>query len=285
LEARRKIGLIHLEKEEWAAAAQAFSAILEYDPDLDQIRFYLGSALERLADWPGALEAFQAIPVDSELHADSLSHVSYIFFRLGRPADAIAVLEGLFEQDPGRPELYTFLASLQEAEGKFAAAAATLERGLLAHPEATGLLYEKGVLLERRGDRDGAVAVMQQVLQRDPDHAEALNFIAYAWAEQEERLEEALRMARRALQIKNEGHIIDTLGWVYFKLGRLEEARQELETAAGLLADDPVVLEHLGDVYRGLGLSARARSAYQQVLELSPAASGVAEKLRTLPPE
>jgi tetratricopeptide (TPR) repeat protein len=123
---------------------------------------------------------------------------------------------------------------------------------------------------------------MQALLEREPDHAEALNFVAYAWAEQGERLDEALQMARRARQLKNEGHVIDTLGWVYYKLGRLEEARRELETAARLLADDPVINEHLGDVYRSLGLSARARALYQRVLELAPEAAGVREKLDTL---
>ena len=162
---------------------------------------------------------------------------------------------------------------------------ATLDRGLLAHPEATGLLYEKGVVLERRGDSAGALAAMLELLRLDPDYAEALNFVAYSYAEQGERLDEALQMARRALQLKNEGHVIDTLGWVYFKMGRLEEARRELEKAAKLLDDDPVVLEHLGDVYRALGLNARARTTYNHALELAPDAASVREKLDTLPPE
>jgi tetratricopeptide (TPR) repeat protein len=124
---------------------------------------------------------------------------------------------------------------------------------------------------------------MREALRLDPDHAEALNYIAYFHAERGENLEEALRMAKRAAQIQPEGHIIDTLGWVYFRLGRLEEARQELERAVELLASDPVVLEHLGDTYRALGLHAPARATYQRVLDLQPAATGVREKLQSLP--
>jgi tetratricopeptide (TPR) repeat protein len=259
--------------------------MLELLPESDQVRFYLGLTRERMGDWQGALEAFQAISADSNLHTDTQSHISYLYFRLGRTADAIAVLENLLSHSPARPEFYAFLASLQEAEGAPDAAVVTLERGLSTHPEANGLLYEKGGILERRGDRSGAMAAMQELLKRDPDHAEALNFVAYAWAEEGVRLDEALQMAKRARELKNEGHVIDTLGWVYFKLGRLEEARRELEKAAGLLADDPVVNEHLGDVYRALGLNARARASYQRALELSPKDAGVREKLDTLPLE
>jgi Flp pilus assembly protein TadD len=68
-------------------------------------------------------------------------------------------------------------------------------------------------------------------------------------------------------------------------MGRLEEARRELEKAAELLADDPVVLEHLGDVYRALGLNDRARTTYNRAIELAPDAASVREKLDTLPRE
>ncbi|MEJ2201832.1 MAG: tetratricopeptide repeat protein, partial [Desulfuromonadaceae bacterium] len=123
---------------------------------------------------------------------------------------------------------------------------------------------------------------MRQVIELDPDHAEALNFLAYCFAEQNENLSEALELAERALQLKPEGHVIDTLGWVYFKLGRFEQAREQLEKAARRLPEDAVVRQHLGDVYRALGLTDLARAAYQKALTATPGDAVLRGKLDSL---
>jgi len=176
------------------------------------------------------------------------------------------------------------LAALYEEQQDIPQALKALERGLRIFPGDGGLLYHQGVIHERGKNRDQAIAAMRQVIEIDPEHAEALNFLAYIYAEEGIHLDEALDLAGRALELKPEGHIIDTLGWVYFKLRRYGEARVELERAALLMPDDSVVQEHLGDVYRALKLWDKARRAYLRALELNPDNASVSEKLEELSP-
>ena len=89
-------------------------------------------------------------------------------------------------------------------------------------------------------------------------------------------------MAQRAVALKPAGHILDTLGWVYYNLGRFEEARKAIEEALRLLNDDPVIYEHLGDILLALGKPAAARTAYQKSLELEPDNPSVKDKLQLM---
>lgn len=287
LDALRKIGLIRMEQENWTAAVEVFTTILENHPEphpeRSKIQFYLGTALERREDWREALEVFRKIPTESELYGDALSHVGYLLYRLGRTDEAISLLEERLGETVGRPELYIYLNSLYLARDQYEAALSILNKGSAAYPEDAELAYQKGLVLERMGKSSQASAAMQQALRLDPEHAEALNFLAYSFAESGENLEEALGMAQRALELRNKGHIMDTLGWVYFKLERLDDARRALEKAVEMLPADPVVLEHLGDVLRALHLYRQARAAYERVLEIAPESEKVRIKVNKLP--
>ncbi|MBT8360722.1 MAG: tetratricopeptide repeat protein, partial [Deltaproteobacteria bacterium] len=127
---------------------------------------------------------------------------------------------------------------------------------------------EYGLQLERSGRLDEAITVMERILLINPDHAEALNFIGYSWADTNRNLEKALDYINRAMQLKpDNGYIQDSLGWAYFRLGQLERAREELLGALVLLPNDPHIHEHLGDVYQALGLAEKARTAYEDAYE------------------
>ena len=123
---------------------------------------------------------------------------------------------------------------------------------------------------------------MQEVVALYDEHAEALNFLAYAYAEDNRNLEEALVMAEKALALKDAAHILDTLGWVYYRLGRLDQALEIITLARQKLPDDEVVLEHLGDIQRALNNYEAARLAYQEALELDPENVTIQNKLKNL---
>jgi Flp pilus assembly protein TadD len=116
---------------------------------------------------------------------------------------------------------------------------------------------------------------MRAVLAVKVDHAEALNYLGYAYAERGERLDEAQALLERALRVEPEnGYYLDSLGWVYFKKGDLERAVKTLERAAALVGPEATILEHLGDTYRAAHRSGDAAAAYRRALEASASDKG-----------
>jgi tetratricopeptide (TPR) repeat protein len=124
------------------------------------------------------------------------------------------------------------------------------------------------MLLERQGRRDEALKAMEELIGRNPDHAGALNYVGYSWADANLHLELALEYIQRALALEpDNGYIRDSLGWVYYRLGRYPLARRELEKSLEVLGGDPFIQDHLGDVYRRLGLHEQAREQYRKAVE------------------
>ena len=150
--------------------------------------------------------------------------------------------------------------------GRHYAAAESVWAGVLAHdPTVTRAELELAFCREQLGALDGATSAIRDVLAREPQNASALNFLGYLFADHDRNLEEAEDLVRRALALEpDNGAFVDSMGWVYYRMGRLAEARKELERAAELTHGDPVVREHLGDVYKDLKLFELAREQYRQ---------------------
>jgi tetratricopeptide (TPR) repeat protein len=150
-------------------------------------------------------------------------------------------------------------------------------------PGVTQLAFDLAVCREQLGDMAGAEEVARGILRRDPDNATALNFLGYLFADHNFKLDEALDLIRRALVFDpDNGAYLDSFGWACFRLGRLDEARQYLERAATLTGNDPIVLEHLGDVYKELKLNSLAREQYRRSLTADNANNRVRAKLSGL---
>lgn len=285
LEILGKIGLIHLELEDWTQAETDFRQMLKQAPDDDRNRYYLGMALIGQGKRKEAIEVMSPIRDTSPIFSAAVLQLAYLYQQTGQTEQAITALRKLLDMDIQQPEIYYYLASFLGDAEKLEEAGKVLATGLEHFPADINLLYQQGIVYEKLGDRDKAVAAMQQVLQLKPDHPDALNYIAYDQAERGEQLDLALSRAQKALSIKKAGYIIDTLGWIYFKMGRYQESRKKLEEAVGMYPQDPVILEHLGDLYRAMKLWQKAAATYRKILQLDPQTKGVQEKLNGLPKE
>jgi tetratricopeptide (TPR) repeat protein len=124
---------------------------------------------------------------------------------------------------------------------------------------------------ERSGHFDEAEAGFRKVLELNPKRADAMNYMAYMWAEKGVRLDEAGEWITKAMALgSNVGAFIDTLGWVYYQQGKYDEALPQLLRAAELVPDDPSVFDHLGDCAMSLGRPQEARAYWLKSLELAP---------------
>src|SRR5262249_26794116 len=148
---------------------------------------------------------------------------------------------------------------------------------------ANGRFYfDYGAAAEQAGLYDKAADLFRKSIAADPSNAaDAYNYLAYMWAEHNMHLEEAEEMIKLALQANPEnGAYIDTLGWIEFREGKVDEALTDLQRAARKLTrDDPVVLEHIGDAFAKANKSAQALDAWQKALNLDPKNKALADKI------
>jgi Tfp pilus assembly protein PilF len=113
------------------------------------------------------------------------------------------------------------------------------------------------------------VETLKKVIALDPKHVDALNYLGYSYAEKGIHLEEAFSLLQRAVELRpDSGYILDSFGWVQFKMGRYAEALSYLRKAADAVGDDGTVLEHLGDASYALGLKKEALDAWERALKL-----------------
>ena len=247
---RQALGLIYLRQGKLDESIEELNLIVSAWPDDDKSRYYLATAYEEKGDIEKGLEHFRQIKPDSKYFVNAQMHIGHLLERQEKYDEAISVLEKAIELEKGRPELYLMLAWVYETREEYEKAIGVVTDGLKQDEKNLDLTFRLGVLLDKRGDKVSCLKQMKKVLEIDPDHADALNYIGYTYAEQGIRLDEAMELIQKALKLKpDSGYIIDSLGWVYFQKGLYDEAVHYLEKAAKLTADDPTINEHLGDAY------------------------------------
>src|SRR5205823_2729378 len=162
---------------------------------------------------------------------------------------------------------YIALAQIYADAERTPQAVRVLQEGESKFPSDVSLMFELGSVYDRQKKYPDAEAQFQRILNRDPDNAAALNYLGYMLAERGERLEESVGYLKRALQIEPEnGSYLDSLGWAYYKSGKLELAAGNLQKAANQLAGNSIIQDHYGDVLFKMGRVDEAISAWNRAL-------------------
>ena len=191
---------------------------------------------------------------------------------MGKIDDAVAEIRSLPKGERDRETQLT-LAQLYEKGKRYDDMAKALDEAeSLSHndEEKVGVLFMRGAMYERQKKYDASEAAFRKVLELQPDHAETLNYLGYMLADRGVRLDEAYQMIKKAVDLEpNNGAFLDSLGWVYFRQGKLEEAQDELQRAIDRMSTDPTVHDHLGDVYFKLGKTREAIAQWQASLKAS----------------
>lgn len=262
-----RLGLMYRANEQPSEAVEAFRQMAQLDADLGaraaaQIIETYRAAKQFAQAEQEAERAFKQYPNDRMLRLVRAS----LLADLGRGAEAVAEVKRLLDGSKDR-ETYLALAQICEKTKDFAGMAAALdeaERLSQSDEEREVVFFMRGAMYERMKKYDQAEAEFRRVLKMNPRNASALNYLGYMFADREVNLEEALELIQRAVELEpNNGAYLDSLGWVYYRLGRLDEAERYLRLALERVPRDPTVNDHLGDVLYRQGKIKEAIAQWQ----------------------
>ena len=227
--------------------------------------------LEELGQFGLAIEVYKKVPsADTASHASELGRAAALRSS-GKPDAAIEVLRQLAHRFPKLAIVHSTLGDALRSQDRFTKAVSSYDRALELIPEGSRgrwfVLYARAIAHERLDNWEKAEADFRAALELNPEHPQVLNYLGYSMVEKQINLAEALDMIERAVAARpDSGFIVDSLGWVLYRLGRYGEAVAHMERAVELMAVDPVVNDHLGDVYWAVGRKREAEFQWSRAL-------------------
>lgn len=264
-------GIHYYEKTAYLNCIDEFRLVLKQKEDIG-----LRLALSKIFELYGQLE--EAIRGIEEFRQRTTEPVSVeVLLSLARLyglndqlEKAIVLIRQAIKIDPEKDSLYHSLALAYMSTNKNELAIVNIKKAIAINKENGAYHFELGALFERVGSYDDAIKSMKQTLALNPDHSNAHNFIGYMYSVHGENLDKALEHLEKALAIQpKNGYFLDSLGWIYFKKGDSKRALTEIKRAMVYTSPDPVLYDHLGDVYFSLKNYTEARRAWRTSLSLT----------------
>ncbi len=281
LNAQIRHALVFSEIKDTSRAIKEMSQIMDRNPSKVQVRDYLGLLYEQADQFEEAIQTYQFnIELDPTFY-DSQIHLGYLFYRLKRYEEAVPHLRRSLALKPRGPESHLLLGLTYTQSQQHKMAVETFEQGLDRHPKNVDLRFNLGTVYDKLGRFPDVIREMEAVLELNPDHADALNYLGYSYADRGMNIDEAVTLTQRAVALKpDNGYYIDSLGWALFKMGRIQEALVEIKRAAQLVKDDPVIFEHMGEIYLLQNARDKAKQAWLQSIGLDPRNGELQERFR-----
>jgi tetratricopeptide (TPR) repeat protein len=285
-EALYGIGALLAEQEPVLAAA--YLQLGHYlRPNFDPALATLANIFQANSQCEKAIDIYGRIGKASPLFRNVSIQTSQCLNTLGRTDEAAKELRILVDADPADMDAVLALGNLYRGHERYAEAVDALSIGVEAIKEQRRadwyIYYTRGVAYERTKRWALAEADFKQALKLYPNQPQVLNYLGYSWVDMGQNLDEALRMIQTAVELRpNDGAIVDSLGWAYYRLGRYEDAVETLERAIDLQPEDPVINDHLGDAYWQVGRKREATFQWAHARDLKPAEADLAKILDKL---
>jgi len=218
---------------------------------------------------------YQSVPRRSPLSWSARLAAAQALNRSDRSAEAARILEAMAGEKPKRFDALVALGDLYRGKERFALSVKAYDRAFARIPKVErrhwGLLYARGIALERSKHWARAEKDFLKALEFVPDQPFVLNYLGYSWVEQGKNLDRARQMIEKAVSLRrNDGYITDSLGWVLYRMAKYKDAVPHLERAVALRPQDPTINDHLGDAYWMVGRHREAEFQWRRALSLKP---------------
>ncbi|MCG6897702.1 MAG: tetratricopeptide repeat protein [Thiocapsa sp.] len=260
------VGVLSLQLEDLDGARIYFTRLYETGERRDEASFYLGQAEERAGNTQAALEWYTKVEGSNAM--DAQIRVALLRARAGEVKRARDMLQRLRDQAPENAVvLYLVEAEILEEVGRAGEAMAVFGAALSAYPDDENLLYARALSAVKLDQIHMAEADFRRIIEIDPEHADALNALGYTLADRTDRYEEAKAHIEKAYSLKpGEPAILDSMGWINYRLGNHEVALGYLRRALELLNDGEIAA-HLGEVLWAMGRRAEAWQVWEAALQ------------------
>ncbi|TAN07889.1 MAG: tetratricopeptide repeat protein [Rhodanobacteraceae bacterium] len=254
----------------------------------DDNAFLLGQLAELLHHDDQALTWYGRVDPDGQHGFEAQVRSAVLLDKAGKSAQAHALATQLQQDYADDPDslrtAYELDAQMYSQDGQHAKAIAAYDRGLQALPGDPVLIYDRGIEEANAGNTDAALADFRKVLAQNPDNVDAMNALGFTLADADRDLPEAAKLLRKALAAKPDtAAIMDSWGWLQYRLGNLDEAEAYLRRAWGR-QQDPDIGVHLGEVLWKLGQHQHAQEVFAKVRKLDPHNQALLKAERKLNP-
>ena len=240
-----------------------------------------------------AVDLYEKVPADSPLRRNAEIQIAINLDALDRTDEAKARLEKLISERPKDLDAITALGNILRARKDFAGCADAYTKAidLIPSPEKANwpIFYFRGICYERSKQWAKSEADLKKALDLFPEQPHVLNYLGYSWIDQGINLDDGMKMIKRAVEQRpDDGYIVDSLGWAYYRLGDYDEAVRQLDRAVELKPEDPTINDHLGDAYWRVGRVLEAKFQWAHARDLNPEKEDlpkIEEKLKSGLPE
>ena len=253
-----RLGTVYRDQGKYPEAVEVFRKMIALGDD-NAVRGYqqVIDTYREAKQWQqataAAKEAVQKMPADRGLQMVYAAQLA----DSGQPDKALAEVQSLLKNKPEDRDVYITLAQMNTRLKRWDDAQHALDKAeqLSTKPDDKEYVYFlRGSTLERQKKYDQAEEMFRKVLANDPQNSMTLNYLGYMLADRGVKLEEALGLIKKAVELEpSNGAYLDSLGWAYYRLGKYDQAEEQLVKASQRIGTDPTVHDHLGDVYQKTG--------------------------------
>jgi tetratricopeptide (TPR) repeat protein len=264
------LGLLDLQTDHLEDGERHFKRLIELGERRMEASYHLGLIAEFKQEPEAAIKWFSAVTQGQFFHHSQLKLAS-LLSRQGKADDALDLLHELATEIPQEKlQIYLLEGEILYQAKRYQEAYDLHDRALEEMPEETRLLYGRAMAAERLNLLEKTEADLTTVLSLEPNNVQALNGLGYTLADRTERYEEAYNYLQRAIELSPEDPaVIDSMGWVLYRMGRHQDAIQHIQRAYDALKD-PEVAAHLGEVLWANGQHDKARQVWDDALQHAP---------------